>query len=157
MRKLDIGQTVSILANLGVVAGIIFLAIEIQQNNELLGAQARASRLALRQADTALVIENPELAAAHYKYSQGEPLTGYEQMLLDHLVSFRLVNYQNVYREMREGLIAVDTIPIESWKFDFNGEMDEGVLDLRDYWLRRGRLEFDPDFVQWVDETLLDQ
>ena len=154
--KLDFGQTVSILANLGVITGIIFLAVEINQNNELLGAQARASRVALRQADTALGIENPQLAAAHYKYSQGEPLTGYEQMLIDHLANFRLVNYQNVYREMREGLIAPDTIPIESWRVDFNRKIEDGVLDLRDFWERRGRREFDPDFAQWVDNTLLD-
>jgi hypothetical protein len=41
MKKIDLGQTVQILANLGVIAGIVFLGIELQQNNALLGAQAR--------------------------------------------------------------------------------------------------------------------
>jgi hypothetical protein len=156
LKKLDLGQTVSILANIGVIAGIVFLAIEISQNNELLGAQARASRVALRQADTALVIENPELAAAYFKYTEGEPVTGYEQMLLDQLVNYRLVNYQNVYREMREGLIDLETIPLEAWKADFDSVSDNQVFSLRDFWLRRGRREFDPDFAQWVEENLLD-
>lgn len=32
MKKIDVGQMITILANLGVIAGIVFLAIEIQQN-----------------------------------------------------------------------------------------------------------------------------
>ena len=41
MKKIDLGQTITILANVGVIAGIVFLAIELRQNNELLGQQAR--------------------------------------------------------------------------------------------------------------------
>jgi hypothetical protein len=40
---LDIGQIVTIGANIGVIAGLIFLAMEIRQNNKLLAAQARYS------------------------------------------------------------------------------------------------------------------
>lgn len=32
MKKIDLGQTVSILANIGVIAGIVFLGVEIRQN-----------------------------------------------------------------------------------------------------------------------------
>ncbi len=35
MKKIDVGQTIGILANLGVVAGILFLVVEIQQNTEM--------------------------------------------------------------------------------------------------------------------------
>jgi hypothetical protein len=41
MKKIDIGQTVGLLANPGVVAGIEFLAVELRQNNELMNAAAR--------------------------------------------------------------------------------------------------------------------
>ena len=44
MKKIDLGQTINILANVGVIAGIVFLAFELQQNNELLGAQIQAYR-----------------------------------------------------------------------------------------------------------------
>ena len=37
MKKIDLGQAVSILANVGVLAGILFLAVELRQNNELYG------------------------------------------------------------------------------------------------------------------------
>ncbi len=33
MKKLDLGQTITILANVGVIAGIVFLGYELRQNN----------------------------------------------------------------------------------------------------------------------------
>jgi hypothetical protein len=36
MQKIDFGQSIGILAKLGVIAGIVFLALELQQNNEVL-------------------------------------------------------------------------------------------------------------------------
>jgi len=33
MKRIDLGQTIQILANIGVIAGIVFLAIEVRQAN----------------------------------------------------------------------------------------------------------------------------
>lgn len=41
MKRIDFGQTITILANLGIIAGIAFLAIELRQNNDQLRIQAR--------------------------------------------------------------------------------------------------------------------
>jgi len=38
LRKIDLGHTAGILANLGVVAGIIFLGLELRQNDDLMAA-----------------------------------------------------------------------------------------------------------------------
>ena len=40
LKKLDLGQTVTILANVGVIAGIVFLGFELQQNNKQLELQS---------------------------------------------------------------------------------------------------------------------
>ncbi len=45
MKKIDLGQTITILANVGVVAGIVFLAVELRQNNEFMAADARFNLL----------------------------------------------------------------------------------------------------------------
>ncbi len=45
MKKIDLGQTITILANVGVIAGIVFLAVELRQNNTLMAAQARFNQL----------------------------------------------------------------------------------------------------------------
>ena len=41
MKKIDLGQTITIFANVDEIAGIVILAFELQQNNEALGLQAR--------------------------------------------------------------------------------------------------------------------
>jgi len=40
MKKIDLGQTITILANVGVIVGIIFLAAELRQNNRQLALQS---------------------------------------------------------------------------------------------------------------------
>ena len=43
MKKIDLGQTIQTVANLGVIAGIVFLAFELRQNNEQLEMQSYQS------------------------------------------------------------------------------------------------------------------
>ena len=43
MKKIDLGQTITILANLGVIGGIVFLAFEIRQNTAQMRAEAAYS------------------------------------------------------------------------------------------------------------------
>jgi hypothetical protein len=42
MKKIDLGQTISILANIGVIVGIVFLALEISQSNRIAIRDTRA-------------------------------------------------------------------------------------------------------------------
>lgn len=39
MKKIDLGQTITILANVGVIAGIVFLGIELNQNTRQLALE----------------------------------------------------------------------------------------------------------------------
>ena len=47
MKNLDVGQTINTLANIGVIAGIVFLAIEVRQNQASLEESNRISQRAL--------------------------------------------------------------------------------------------------------------
>ena len=42
LKKLDLSQGITILANLGVIAGIVFLALELRQNNALMGHRSES-------------------------------------------------------------------------------------------------------------------
>lgn len=42
MKKIDVVQLISILSELGVIAGIVFLAVEIRQNNAMVLSQTRS-------------------------------------------------------------------------------------------------------------------
>jgi hypothetical protein len=41
MKKIDFGQTVSVVANIGVVIGIVLLVYELNQNRQMTAAQTR--------------------------------------------------------------------------------------------------------------------
>ena len=158
MKKLDLGQTVGILANIGVIAGIVFLALELRQNNELLAAQARSDRIGLRQADNALVLENPDLAVALAKSANGEVLTSHETILRNRYGDFVLINFQNTYSEMARGLLDEASIPIEAWTMNFGDgpwNQDNGRPNLSETW-RLNRVTYDPGFVAWMEENVLD-
>lgn len=72
MKKIDINQTIQILANLGVLAGIVFLGIELQQNNVLLGAQTRMSRTELRVDGLQSAMSNPGLLQVRLKSARAK-------------------------------------------------------------------------------------
>jgi hypothetical protein len=151
MKKIDLGQTIQILANLGVIAGIVFLGIEVQQNNALLGAQARTSRTQLRVDGLQSVMSNPELLQARLKRREGQSLTPAEQMLLDMDVIRQLVMWQYVHGEYRAGLIDISDIPIENWRYvatqrpELKSALENPVhLGLR------------PEFVEWMHENVIE-
>jgi len=41
LKEIDLGQTVTILANVGVLAGLLLLAFELNQNRQMMEAQTR--------------------------------------------------------------------------------------------------------------------
>ena len=86
MKKIDLSQFIQIIANVGVIAGIIFLGVEINQNSEMMTAQTRN---AIAQS----VIENikmgmdPRLVDAYLKSVRHDALSEEEVFLLDQLAN----------------------------------------------------------------------
>jgi hypothetical protein len=83
MKKIDVTQAVSILANAGVITGIVFLVIEISQTNDQLASQARNTIFELRAGLERDVINNVgNIADVLVKSRRGEALTDVEQSRL---------------------------------------------------------------------------
>ena len=82
MKKIDLGQTITIFANIGVIAGIVFLALELQQNNELMQVAARDARSDRLQHYVEQVYMVPGLAEILLKAHNGEPLSDVEKIKL---------------------------------------------------------------------------
>lgn len=83
MKKVDLGQTLNTLANVGVIAGIIFLAYELNQNNEFLELEAKATRVQIMLDGWELIASDPELVALMMKDRNREELTATEEMQLN--------------------------------------------------------------------------
>ena len=83
MKKIDLGQAIAILANVGVIAGIAFLAFELRQNTqavELASAQSYltgGSELDLR------VATDRNLASLLISGDSQQPLDPVEQLQLE--------------------------------------------------------------------------
>jgi len=80
MKKIDLGQMIAVLANIGVIAGIVFLGIEINQNSNELAAQTRNSLYEMR-ANLELDFQRNigGIADIYEKIKAGEALTRSEQ------------------------------------------------------------------------------
>ena len=61
MKKIDIGQTIGILANVGVIAGIIFLGLELRQNSAAAQLQAAQSYVSLSHELDFRIVDDPSL------------------------------------------------------------------------------------------------
>jgi hypothetical protein len=85
MRKIDVGQAVAILANFGVITGIVFLAIEVRQNqtsldqaNELERAAAIAAALDYFNDFRAMLAQDEQLNEIWDSRNSGRELTAPE-------------------------------------------------------------------------------
>lgn len=150
MKRADVGQTINTLANVGVIAGIIFLAIEIQQNNALLGAQARTDRVGIRLDAGDQLVSNPHLLDAIVKDRAGELLTSSEELMLEEWYLATLVRLQYVFVENQEGLIEDIYMPIEGW-----AAMIAREPGMQRAWAEFSGSELRPDFVQFMEERVL--
>ena len=156
-KNISLGQLLEIIASVGVIAGIVFLAVELQQNNELLGAEARSTRLSVRLEEVQLPINNPGLAEALIKHRRGEELTEYEQLVLDRNMETILVIFQNVFTETQRGLIDENSIPLGSWRAYFSGRnlSTSGYWpNISAYW-EASKTDFDPAFVEFMEENVV--
>jgi len=82
MKNINVGQALTLLANVGVIVGIAFLALELRQNNELAAADAQATRYLAAVEAFSINAENAELAEILYKSANNEPLSGLERRRL---------------------------------------------------------------------------
>ena len=156
MKKIDFGQTIGLLANAGVIAGIVFLAIELRQNNELLEAEIRTIRHDFRSADYLLPLQHRDFANALIKRRRGEDLTEYETLIMNRSMAATLYNYEYVFTEYSLGRIT--SLPVAVWQSDLDGEIgsDPGYFpDLREYWEATKNSDYDPEFVEWMEQNIL--
>ena len=104
MKRIDFGQSVAILANVGVITGIIFLAIELRQNNQMMVSQTRSNIATSLSSTLNPVTTDAELAEAIYRLDTGEGVTGAEEYRIS-LYDEQLFRYwENAHYQYRRGL-----------------------------------------------------
>lgn len=83
MKQQKLSEWVHVLANLGVIIGILFLVVEMRQNNELLELEAKAILTENLQDGWTQVSSDPGLVDLFIKDRNGEDLSEAEEMRLN--------------------------------------------------------------------------
>jgi hypothetical protein len=149
MKKIDVGQAVGILANLGVIAGIVFLGIEIGQNSELMRSAARNAQNERIQDYIEQVYMTPGLAEIIVKARNSEPLTDAEDLMLFNRRLRLLRGFEVQHREYMEG--TVDSLP--NWKTHFYKGQGRNPPLIEVWDEAKGALR--SEFVQYVEENVI--
>jgi len=149
MKKIDLGQAIGVLANLGVITGIVFLAYETHQNSELLEVQVRATQLDQRLALNATLFDHPDVI----------------ELLAKDTADFTPSEYRRVRVLGLQFLVSTEWSYSEAVRagddLDAYAKRVRSVVDRED--LNYGALvawpDFretaNPDYVRWFEESVL--
>ena len=145
MKKVDVGQAITILANLGVIAGIVFLAIEIQQNNDQLRIQARQNVYEMQAEIQRNFYRNDGgLAELYIKAVQGESLSFVESVRFTSYQTHLIRTMAFIFREDPEAANE----SIDWMAMFFTGP---GMLDV---W-EDMRSDYSAEFVEFIEQSVL--
>lgn len=149
---LELGQFIAIGANVGVIAGLVFLAMEIRQNNKFLAAQARYS---LRQyrSDIADSLMLPHVIEATHKWARGEPISP-EEKSTGLMVAIKIVElWEWQYGEYAAGMLRETELPVGAWRLWFHDQGPFPVPVREIYQMRRDVLN--TEFVRFFEEQVV--
>jgi len=150
MRKIELGQTIMILANVGVLAGIFLLAFELHQNSEQLRLQARELAVTRRNSLVELIIENPDIVELLGR--QSEQLTLSERNRLTLLGIRQLLNMEEEYAETPHTESALNAFALSLRDLYWREHLNYGLPFGWETFRRRA----DPEFADWFQKFVVD-
>jgi hypothetical protein len=119
MKKIDLGQTISILANVGVIFGLIFVGLQLRQDRELEQLAGTADSVSDRHAWADLINSNSN-SDVWIKGANGEPLTAREIAEFDSLAeAFQMRYFSEWFRASR----LIGGRPPETFALEFAEEL----------------------------------
>jgi len=147
-----LARWLSLGANIGVVAGIVLLVMELNQNREMMRAQVRHD-LAMGIVD---ILQTPasdeQLAGVLYRANTGAELTAQEHFQFELRTNALLRYWEDVHYQYRAGLYDETEFARQrdAWKASFANSKRA-----RDYWCRV-RTYYSPGFMVELDSLLGD-
>ena len=153
MKKIDFVQSITILANAGVIAGIVFLGFELRQNTEAIRVTS-SQNMASELANFNLNWITPDIAELSVKVNtEGySSLSAVEKEQLGALDLAFLLLHQNLYYQYRNG-----TLDPEVWSGRHRTLVRLfGLENFREKW-RVDSMNFIDQFREYIDNDVLSQ
>ncbi len=148
MKGIEPGQVMTFIANVGVLGGILLLAYELRQNNELMEADARLNRVVMSIDAWRSTAENDDLAELREREKSGEELSNGERRRVDSSVMSILVIVAWTFAELSEESLGLNQVR-EVQRYNF-----ANFPEYRRVWEER-KSTFDPTFIEWMEDNVV--
>ena len=153
MKNIDWGKSVTLVANVGVIVGLLLLAFELRQNNEVLEAQSRDLWVDRRAAILETMALNPELLELLLKAANtSEPLSNLELRRV-RAIGFRtFAIWEHQFSEMQRGrLFESEVMSLQLTNFHTDGNDFGTRMVWDDYKTHRASEEY----RSWFEENIV--
>ena len=152
MDSNKLNRWLTLAANFGVVIGIIFLALELRQNNDALNLQARLDREDVVRQGILSRLENPDVIQATAKAIREESLSLEEEILLGDLNRSALMNWWIAFRQAQDGVIDSELLPVDIWRRYFHDIHPRMPQSWEEFKLT---VPQETDFIQWFETNVV--
>lgn len=147
MEITQLNEWFALAANFGVLAGIIFLIVEVRQNTELHKSDSRKAILSNDQASLLVALDNHDIFK---KMNEPERLSQTDQYRLSFIFAIDLRNREFEYFQYQSG--SLDEKTWQSYKDLIL--MNHSSIRGRAWWEKVGREIVNPKFAELVDQML---
>ena len=156
MKRLDLGQTINTLANIGVIAGIVFLALEVDQFQDQMEAQSNFNYYSALSNSLVQVSTSPFLSEVFAKLYAGDELTAAEEVAADNFIASIFEAWEYAWREYEAGRFDASRTTMRTIASDFN-ELRDGPFGsrFREHW-DRGKGLREPGLVEFLERGVID-
>jgi len=146
MKSRTATDWLTIISNLGVLVGLIFLVVEINQNSRIAAATAQLElaqdrREIFQYADSKFEVD--------WKYRFGQKVSESEEVIAERLYEARIRSYETQWYFWRNGL--VDDAQFEAFQIQLEHSLD--TPRVRELW-NELKAFYHPEFVRLVDQRL---
>ena len=145
-----VNRWLTLAANTAVLMGIVFLAVEIGQNTDMMRTQINQSWAELSMNEAEAMYNSPYLPEILTRLRQGEEISGVDRERYNHFLRGFHRNLDNQLRQYREGFLA-DNIPRS-----LHGAIMAEIVPMevaREQW-GRTKGSFSDEYVDFVDSLL---
>lgn len=150
LKTFDLGQSVSTLANIGVLAGLILVAVQINQSTDIARAQlANDYYPADMQLELSMMGDSPVGSWTKAVYSPGE-VTREDAAILDRYFNFGVVQVRRLQQMQQLGLAEDEVLAEQIDYLKWHLGNDAG----RRWWAQYRAEEPDDEIVQRIDKAL---
>jgi hypothetical protein len=151
MKKINLGQTIGIVANIGVLVGLLLLVFELQQSREMMEAQTRHAVSQGIVDQLGELASNADLADLQHRAQCGKLNSSLEERRFRSFVNSRLRYWEDVHYQYRRGLYAESEFlaQTQAWRafLRFSAVSENWKV------MKGG---FAPEFVEHIDALIVD-